>query len=223
MLGLGRPRLKARPSLLDLISRREEQPTTIATPSVTADQSSPPPSPPELPPLPDSPTSTSSTTSTTFPVTTPSTQTSSTMAPAQDDSHAHGSVFSVSGPVVVAEHMIGCAMYELVSSPQHSSPGKLISASLPRGVARTDSNLPFSAMLVRICSLVKSFDSTATKPLFRSTKKLVRLLPLPATYAPHRGRLPTPATLTNCYACTMKYRWPDYRRSRCADRQASVC
>ncbi|CEJ59933.1 Putative Vacuolar ATP synthase catalytic subunit a [Penicillium brasilianum] len=110
MLGLGRPRLKARPSLLDLISRREEQLTTIATPSVT--QSSPP-SPPELPPLPDSPTSTSSTTSTTFPVSTPSTQTSSTMAPAQDDSHTHGSVFSVSGPVVVAEHMIGCAMYEL--------------------------------------------------------------------------------------------------------------
>ncbi|KAJ5461995.1 V-type proton ATPase catalytic subunit A [Penicillium daleae] len=35
------------------------------------------------------------------------------MAPAKDDSHAHGSVFSVSGPVVVAEHMIGCAMYEL--------------------------------------------------------------------------------------------------------------
>lgn len=26
----------------------------------------------------------------------------------------HGAVFSVSGPVVVAENMIGCAMYELV-------------------------------------------------------------------------------------------------------------
>ena len=26
----------------------------------------------------------------------------------------HGSVFSVSGPVIVAENMIGCAMYELV-------------------------------------------------------------------------------------------------------------
>jgi hypothetical protein len=39
------------------------------------------------------------------------------MAPAKDDSHAHGSVFSVSGPVVVAEHMIGCAMYELVGLP----------------------------------------------------------------------------------------------------------
>lgn len=27
----------------------------------------------------------------------------------------YGSIFSVSGPVVVAENMIGCAMYELVS------------------------------------------------------------------------------------------------------------
>ena len=31
-----------------------------------------------------------------------------------DDSEHHGKVFSVSGPVVVAENMIGCAMYELV-------------------------------------------------------------------------------------------------------------
>lgn len=48
-------------------------------------------------------------------------QTHSTMAPAKDESHAHGKVFSVSGPVVVAEHMIGCAMYELVSSPDRNS------------------------------------------------------------------------------------------------------
>ena len=27
----------------------------------------------------------------------------------------YGAVFSVSGPVIVAENMIGCAMYELVS------------------------------------------------------------------------------------------------------------
>ncbi|KAF3396011.1 hypothetical protein F1880_006624 [Penicillium rolfsii] len=117
MLGLGRPRLKTRPSLLDLISRREAQSSSTGPPTSTVtaeDPSSPPPSPPELPPLPDSPTSASSiTTSLTCSVSTPSTQTSSTMAPAKDDSHAHGSVFSVSGPVVVAEHMIGCAMYEL--------------------------------------------------------------------------------------------------------------
>lgn len=37
------------------------------------------------------------------------------MAPSADAGESqHGSVFSVSGPVVVAEHMIGCAMYELV-------------------------------------------------------------------------------------------------------------
>ncbi|KAI9933086.1 H(+)-transporting V1 sector ATPase subunit A [Aspergillus wentii] len=36
------------------------------------------------------------------------------MAPSKTgDDHQNGSVFSVSGPVVVAEHMIGCAMYEL--------------------------------------------------------------------------------------------------------------
>lgn len=29
-----------------------------------------------------------------------------------------GAVFSISGPVVVAENMIGCAMYELVSAPE---------------------------------------------------------------------------------------------------------
>lgn len=34
---------------------------------------------------------------------------------ASKDQEPHGSIFSVSGPVVVAEHMIGCAMYELVS------------------------------------------------------------------------------------------------------------
>lgn len=28
--------------------------------------------------------------------------------------HQVGSIFSVSGPVIVAENMVGCAMYELV-------------------------------------------------------------------------------------------------------------
>lgn len=34
----------------------------------------------------------------------------------------YGSIFSVSGPVVVAENMIGCAMYELVSNPSKLLP-----------------------------------------------------------------------------------------------------
>jgi V-type H+-transporting ATPase subunit A len=38
------------------------------------------------------------------------------MAPSGKDKTGedqHGIIFSISGPVVVAEHMIGCAMYEL--------------------------------------------------------------------------------------------------------------
>ena len=31
----------------------------------------------------------------------------------------HGSVYSVSGPVVIAENMLGCQMYELVSRLIH--------------------------------------------------------------------------------------------------------
>jgi len=37
---------------------------------------------------------------------------------ATKDQEPHGSIFSVSGPVVVAENMIGCAMYELVRLPE---------------------------------------------------------------------------------------------------------
>ncbi|CAG8249824.1 unnamed protein product [Penicillium olsonii] len=92
MLGLGRPRLKARPSLLELISKH-----TLTLPSPPA----------ELPPLPDSPSSTTSTLS----VSPHSTQASTIMP--SDSPENNGKIFSVSGPVVVAEHMIGCAMYEL--------------------------------------------------------------------------------------------------------------
>ena len=97
MLGLGRPRLKARASLLDLITAKH----TLTQPSPPA----------ELPPLPDSPSSTTFTHS----VSTHSTQASSIMT--SGNSEHHGSIFSVSGPVVVAENMIGCAMYELVGYP----------------------------------------------------------------------------------------------------------
>ena len=47
------------------------------------------------------------------------------MAPSKkrtdDADEGHGAIFSVSGPVVVAENMIGCAMYELVcwSAPKY--------------------------------------------------------------------------------------------------------
>ncbi|KAJ6185358.1 hypothetical protein N7519_006659 [Penicillium mononematosum] len=111
MLGLGRPRLKARASLLDLVTAKH----TLTHPT----QPSPPP-PPELPPLPDSPSSTTFTPS----VSSHSTQASSIMT--SDKSENHGSIFSVSGPVVVAEHMIGCAMYELCRVGHDALVGEVI-------------------------------------------------------------------------------------------------
>lgn len=34
----------------------------------------------------------------------------------QQQQQQHGTIFSISGPVIVAENMIGCAMYELVGA-----------------------------------------------------------------------------------------------------------
>ncbi|KAL2821822.1 vacuolar ATP synthase catalytic subunit A [Aspergillus cavernicola] len=120
MLGLGVHRLKARPSLLDLIANHRG---VVATTTTTRSKESPP-SPPrpdgdDLPPLPVSPTSSTSSSSTPLLSSIPSVQIppSLTMAPSgkasSDDDAQQGAVFSVSGPVVVAENMIGCAMYEL--------------------------------------------------------------------------------------------------------------
>ena len=126
MLGLRVNRLQPRPSLLDLISSAN----TTGSPAL------PPASAANLPPLPDSPTSTSpafiTTPTSPAPSATRENQNSvspvppsiphpvhppsRTMAPAKGNAtEEHGSVFSVSGSVVVAENMIGCAMYELVS------------------------------------------------------------------------------------------------------------
>lgn len=131
MLGLGRPRLKGRPSLLDLIAhgavvesaRIRVRSSTSATP--------PPPALDNLPPLPATPTYNNSNSSSPFsfdkPASTPPTPAlsppaSSVMAPSgkqrtrvEAGEDQHGSIFSISGPVIVAENMIGCAMYELVS------------------------------------------------------------------------------------------------------------
>ncbi|KAK5137800.1 H(+)-transporting V1 sector ATPase subunit A [Meristemomyces frigidus] len=43
-----------------------------------------------------------------------------------DDDRQLGAIFSVSGPVVVAEHMIGCAMYELVKVGHDNLVGEVI-------------------------------------------------------------------------------------------------
>jgi hypothetical protein len=131
MLGL-RPRLKHRPSLLDLIQRHnlEAGPITTTPNSASIDD--------ELPtkiPLPASPASprkiransklpTTPVRSRTLPSVRllsppppppdpPVKKTEMPAAKTESDENT-GKVFSVSGPVIVAEDMIGCAMYELV-------------------------------------------------------------------------------------------------------------
>jgi hypothetical protein len=126
MLGLGVRRLKARPSLLDLIANRGVG--DLSSSARSQETPSSPPRPGDLPPLPVSPTTSIDSTgssSTNIPpplLITPSVQTpvSHIMAPSKKGSESsedaqHGAVFSISGPVVVAENMLGCAMYELVS------------------------------------------------------------------------------------------------------------
>ncbi|KAL4791585.1 vacuolar ATP synthase catalytic subunit A [Aspergillus venezuelensis] len=134
MLGLGVRRLKSRPSLLDLIANRG-----VAESTSQSQNSSPssPPRPADLPPLPVSPTPSSSSDSTSSPQALfSSTSTippppSDTMAPSgkgssSSDDVQQGAVFSISGPVVVAENMTGCAMYELCQVGHDQLVGEVI-------------------------------------------------------------------------------------------------
>lgn len=65
-------------------------------------------------------------------------------------------------PVIVAEDMIGCAMYELVC----------VFCGFKRVALGVDSSRSVSAT---ITSSVRSFESTAIRLLSRSTRRLVRL------------------------------------------------
>jgi hypothetical protein len=130
MLGLG-PRLKVRPPLLDLIiaNRGVVEASSLGRASIFG---APPPVGSSLSPAPhppgdqtlqvlDSPTSNTSLAGIEPPL---SHSRSSCLAMAPQGKQTklqevaedqYGSIFSVSGPVVVAENMIGCAMYEMVS------------------------------------------------------------------------------------------------------------
>lgn len=55
----------------------------------------------------------------------------------EDRESRYGSVYGVSGPVVIAEHMIGCAMYELVRVGHTELVGGMLSASLDRNEMHT--------------------------------------------------------------------------------------
>ncbi|XTI86981.1 V-type ATPase [Cenococcum geophilum] len=128
MLGL-RPRLKARPSLLDLI-RQTNIDSLSSSPHRSSTEAEERPF--EIP-LPASPQFNLTIPHIVLP-TSPSLEAPapSIMAPkgqrktmeAGEDNY--GSVFSVSGPVIVAENMIGCAMYELVHVGHDSLVGEVI-------------------------------------------------------------------------------------------------
>ncbi|KAG9991286.1 ATP synthase alpha subunit vacuolar, partial [Aureobasidium melanogenum] len=106
MLGL-RPRLVTRPSLIDLVNKKDSDRATVLSP---VEQDSPSID------LPTSPIADSSTTTTT----------TTTMAPSRDVESQQGSIFSVSGPVIIAENMIGVAMYELVKVGKDGLVGEVI-------------------------------------------------------------------------------------------------
>ena len=129
MLGIQpRPHLRPRPSLQDLIVQSHHRqspfrPRSSPAPA-PASASTPSAAPAEALtlPLPESPSKTGPPRQSTsnlpqsgprqfprVPVKMPSKR-----KEAEAGEEHHGAVFSVSGPVIVAEHMLGCAMYELV-------------------------------------------------------------------------------------------------------------
>lgn len=188
MLGLGRPRLKGRPSLLDLIAHGavvESARIRVRSPLSSTSATPPPPALDNLPPLPATPTCNNSISSSPFsfdkPASTPPTpalspSASSVMAPSgkqrtrvEAGEDQHGSIFSISGPVIIAENMIGCAMYELVS--KRAPPSCLRAATR----AVLSHSCLDSAVSVTISWPERSFVSKAIELRFRSTKKQVRL------------------------------------------------
>ncbi|KAF2279898.1 V-type ATPase [Westerdykella ornata] len=130
MLGL-RPRLRARPSLLDLVRRPNidnisQSPRRLE--SLDPDDRA------KLIPLPASPLTGPKQELLDSPppisIEGEKSEEEVKMAPdqkkAQDAEEHHGTVFSVSGPVIIAENMIGCAMYELVRVGHDQLVGEVI-------------------------------------------------------------------------------------------------
>jgi hypothetical protein len=114
MLGL-RPRLTNRPSLLDLIARHHLHPPQLTRDSSIDDEQPRPAIPHHLASSDNLQTKPRAASTPAAVASLPSIR---KMAPSRKEQEAdedhYGAVFSVSGPVIVAENMIGCAMYELV-------------------------------------------------------------------------------------------------------------
>lgn len=150
MLGLRpRPQLKSRPSFLELIAKTRHtnnplSPTLASSLDSAVDDNEP--QDPRLPAptdvaLPASPERTSRPNTAEEPeeisldeieaqdphTKTPQpTQAATTMAASQQEEQEHGSIFSISGPVIIAENMIGCAMYELCKVGNEQLVGEVI-------------------------------------------------------------------------------------------------
>jgi hypothetical protein len=153
MLGLRpRPQLKSRPSFLELIAKTRNIPLAALSPpfassldSALDDNDEPQdrwlPAPIDVA-LPASP-SRASPDAATFTTKEPedilldeqeeqelqTTHTATTMgskAPSQEEETERGSIFSISGPVIIAENMIGCAMYELCKVGNEQLVGEVI-------------------------------------------------------------------------------------------------
>ncbi|PNS21165.1 V-type ATPase, A subunit [Sphaceloma murrayae] len=135
MLGL-RPRLKARPSFLDLIRTQSIEKLSVQkipppTEALAVSLNGYSPAPVQVP-LPESPTKEKSLENLASAEVAPQTGYCN-MAPNKkndangaDEEKQYGSIFSISGPVVVAENMIGCAMYELVKVGHDQLVGEVI-------------------------------------------------------------------------------------------------
>lgn len=139
MLGIGRPRLRARPSLFELITKKDIEDLSIlkskrSFPELVDDiddlpplplspdkfplspslQLTPPDLQQDLPELIKDHSSTSSNTSSDSTPTAVMAPSKSVRGGLEEGETGGGAIFSVSGPVIVAENMTGCAMYELV-------------------------------------------------------------------------------------------------------------
>lgn len=140
MLGL-RPRLRARNSLFDLITKKNIDQLSSEEPPWTAVEEEGD----ELPPLPESPSAERKPAPYIVPTTKARSDISETVTMAPKDTkrsrleageEQYGSIYSVSGPVIVAENMIGCAMYELVRVGHDNLVGEVIRIDADRATVQ---------------------------------------------------------------------------------------
>ncbi|KAI2474808.1 Vacuolar ATP synthase catalytic protein (mitochondrion) [Pyrenophora tritici-repentis] len=133
-LGL-RPRLQTRPSLYDLVQKKNIDQISISGAHIATGKDEvephqvPLPASPLLPPqaelLPQEPPHITLQEASDDEVDIPVAKMSS-KPDQKSDSDEHGQIYSISGPVIIAENMIGCAMYELVRVGHENLVGEVI-------------------------------------------------------------------------------------------------